>query len=268
MSTEEVVEIDGRHYKIIRKATLSARASAELRHGDIVITLPVFMGRERASGLFADLKSRIIKKIRRGSGLSFRKSDITFRDGQVISVLGMKFAIDVESGAARKRSTARLRGTTIRISTASNLGESDALLHASNLARRAISKAVLPALEERVRDINAAHFNASLGRVRLKDNTSNWGSCSGPNNINLDFRLLFAPTSILDAVIAHELAHTKHRNHSKRFYSVLQGAMPDYKYRRRWLRQNGNQLGSEAVSAAFSIALPGRTQQNSREKII
>jgi predicted metal-dependent hydrolase len=264
MATEESVEINGRRYEIIRKKTLSSRASARLLRSSIIITIPVFIGRDHAAALFSHMKRRMMNRIKRAGASPFRKADIAFRDGQTVNVLGMKFVIEVSSDPKRKRSTARLRGSTIRISTAPGVNELDSQLLASRLARKVISKAVLPAVESRVRDINAAHFNSNLGRIRLKDNTSNWGSCSGPNNINLDFRLLFAPTSVLDAVIAHELAHTTHRNHSKRFYSKLQSAMPDYKHRRRWLRQNGNLLDSDS-SIPYSIALPGCTQKEQPE---
>jgi hypothetical protein len=263
MATEETVEINGRRYGITRKRSLSARASARLRGKSIIITMPVFMGRDRASELFARMKRTMINRIKRIPESPFRKADISFRDGQVVSILGTKYLIQIKSCPGRRRSTAKLHDGAIRISVAEGMDEKESRLLASRLARKVISKAVLPSLDARVRDINTAHFNSDLGRIRLKDNTSNWGSCAGPNNINLDFRLLFAPTSVLDAVIAHELAHTKHRNHSKRFYSVLQSAMPDYRHRRRWLRQNGNLLSSES-NIPCPIALPGCTQQRTK----
>jgi predicted metal-dependent hydrolase len=158
--------------------------------------------------------------------------------------------------AKRMRSTARLQGQTIKILTTPFQTEEQFRKHVSGLARQVIANAMLPAVEERVRNMNAAHFNSKLGCIRLKDNLSNWGSCSKDNNINLDFRLLFAPVPILDGVIAHELAHTKHRNHSKAFYAALLGAMPDYRERRRWLRLNGNLLNSSSVSTQPTSTAP------------
>jgi hypothetical protein len=96
-----------------------------------------------------------------------------------------------------------------------------------------------------VRYFNDLHFRSELGKVRIKDNLSNWGSCSRQNNLNLDFRLLFGPQNVLDAVILHELTHTKHRNHSSDFYGTLLAIMPDNKERLKWLRDNGATLKSE-----------------------
>ena len=90
---------------------------------------------------------------------------------------------------------------------------------------------------------------------------SNWGSCSRSNNINLDFRLLFAPQEILDAVILHELAHTKHRNHSREYYSTLLPIMPDNKERLRWLRDNGHKL---TVGISRHPTVPNQNRRKKR----
>jgi predicted metal-dependent hydrolase len=60
----------------------------------------------------------------------------------------------------------------------------------------------------------------SYNRLFIKDNKSNWGSCSHLKNINLTIKLLFLPYELLEFIMVHELAHTKHPNHSKDFYDL------------------------------------------------
>jgi len=79
-------------------------------------------------------------------------------------------------------------------------------------------------------------------RIRLSNSTSRWGSCSGKNSVNLAWRLVMAPPEVIDYVIFHELAHIKHHNHSAAFWAEVALHVPDYKLRRRWLRDNGNTL--------------------------
>jgi predicted metal-dependent hydrolase len=176
------------------------------------------------------------------------KAKIVFRDGQTTKIMGKPFTISVSIDEGAKYSTARSRGGMVRIKIPAGMKPAQQDKHISNLARRAIAREILPEVEGRVRQFNDVHFKAELGRIRLKDNLSNWGSCSGKNNINLDFRLLFAPKEIMDAVIVHELAHTKHRNHSKEFHDTLAGIMPDNKEKLRWLRDNGRKLNTESGS--------------------
>ncbi len=63
-----------------------------------------------------------------------------------------------------------------------------------------------------------------------------WGSCSADNVIRINWRLIMAPLPVLDYVVAHELCHVRHKNHSPRFWAFLAKAMPDCKERRKILR--------------------------------
>ena len=254
----ETVEINGTTYEITRRTKLFCRASARLRGKSITVTVPVCITRDEALRIFTNLRDRMIRKIKRFGAAPQGKSELRFSNGQTIEILGRQFSIVVVEGIANKNSTARLKGSMIRITPSPTLNGEKCAMHVSNLARKVMSKAVLPILAERVMRFNTANFNSTLGRVRLKDNMCNWGSCSRANNINLDFRLLFAPGEILDYVIVHELAHTKHRNHSKAFHATLAGVIPDYKERRRWLRKNCHLLKPGEAGLSFAAKPPAQ----------
>ena len=59
------------------------------------------------------------------------------------------------------------------------------------------------------------------GRVTIKNNVSNWGSCSSKGNINLNIRLILLPEHLQDYVILHELCHLRHQNHGPQFHALL-----------------------------------------------
>ena len=80
-------------------------------------------------------------------------------------------------------------------------------------------------------------------RIAVRGQSKRWGSCSAKGNINLNWKLVMAPPSILDYVVAHELCHLKHPNHQSEFWKLLGTIMPDYASRRYWLKQNGHKLG-------------------------
>ena len=56
--------------------------------------------------------------------------------------------------------------------------------------------------------------------------------------MNFNWQLILAPLDILDYVVVHELCHLLVLNHSPRFWGHVEGILPDYRERRRWLRQN------------------------------
>ncbi|ALE51950.1 peptide ABC transporter ATPase [Candidatus Thioglobus autotrophicus] len=88
----------------------------------------------------------------------------------------------------------------------------------------------------------AQEHQLAYQQVRLKSQKTLWGSCSGVNNINLNYLLVRAPIAIIDYVIVHELAHIKHKNHSKDFWNFVAHMLPNYKASKRWLQDNGHKL--------------------------
>lgn len=85
-------------------------------------------------------------------------------------------------------------------------------------------------------------LHVSYGRISIREQKTRWGSCSSAGNLNYNWRLIFAPESVLDYVVVHELAHRIEMNHSKAFYAIVASVLPDYQSSRRWLRENGQKL--------------------------
>jgi len=78
-------------------------------------------------------------------------------------------------------------------------------------------------------------------KVKITSARTRWGSCSPKNTLNFSWRLMLTPPEMIEYVIIHELAHTIHHNHSKRFWKLVEKLLPDYKARRKQLRQYGQQ---------------------------
>lgn len=79
-------------------------------------------------------------------------------------------------------------------------------------------------------------------RVVLKNQHSRWGSCTTKGDILLNWRIIMAPTSVSDYVILHELAHLKEKNHSERFWQIVETIMPRYEAQQSWLKKNGGNM--------------------------
>lgn len=87
---------------------------------------------------------------------------------------------------------------------------------------------------ERIAKIGGVNFAS----VAVSSARTRWGSCSADNRLRYSFRLLYAPKEVIAYVIAHELAHVKYKNHAKAFWKEVERLCPDYKNRRKWLKQN------------------------------
>lgn len=72
--------------------------------------------------------------------------------------------------------------------------------------------------------------------VRLSSARTRWGSCSALSGIRLHWRLVHMGPALVDYVVAHEVAHLVHMNHSPRFWAVVESLYPGWKEARRALR--------------------------------
>ena len=85
-------------------------------------------------------------------------------------------------------------------------------------------------------------IHVSYASIRIKKTRSRWGSCSQKGDLSFQWKLIFAPLAILDYVIAHEVCHLKHFNHSPAFWAQVMALDPDFQAHRRWLRTHGDGL--------------------------
>jgi predicted metal-dependent hydrolase len=82
-------------------------------------------------------------------------------------------------------------------------------------------------------------LDLQYNKVSIKSQTSRWGSCSKKRNLNFNLLLAAVPIKVIDYVLTHELIHLIELNHSKRFWSIVASAYPEYKKYREWLNRYG-----------------------------
>lgn len=73
----------------------------------------------------------------------------------------------------------------------------------------------------------AERYGFSYNRVTVKHNSTNWGSCSAKNNINLNLNLVRLPRVLCDYVLLHELCHLRHHDHGQAFHLLLEHVFTD-----------------------------------------
>ena len=75
----------------------------------------------------------------------------------------------------------------------------------------------------------AARYGFAYNKVFIKNNVSNWGSCSSRKNINLNLRLVTLPQELQDYVMLHELCHLRYLNHGREFHALLESVCPGHR---------------------------------------
>lgn len=80
-------------------------------------------------------------------------------------------------------------------------------------------------------------------RLMLSSARRRWGSCAHDGTIRINWRLIMAPAFVRRSVVAHEVAHLVHFDHSPAFHAFLDAIYEDdIRAANRWLKREGRQL--------------------------
>lgn len=110
--------------------------------------------------------------------------------------------------------------------------------------------------------IHAKRLRLQPQRIVVRDQTTRWGSCSTSGALSFSWRLVLAPSHVLDYLAVHEVAHLGQMNHGPRFWALVAKAMPDYEHAQDWLREHGSSLhryGAEAIEPVSAGRSPKRS---------
>ncbi len=77
-----------------------------------------------------------------------------------------------------------------------------------------------------------------VSEIRIKQMKTKWGTCNIPNK-RLWFNLQLAklPIKCSEYVVVHEMTHLLERYHNRRFYQLVETAMPDWEVWHRYLKK-------------------------------
>ena len=212
---------------IIRKHSTSRRMVIRyqpLQH-HVSLTLPRYVSIRQGLHFIEEKRAWLVKQITENA------KTIPLEHGQTIPILGNDYTLLYVGG----------RGVV-------TLDEKNILIPGDEtfLKRRLLEwlKRQLRAEITHLAEAKAKQIKKPLGKISLRDTSSRWGSCSHDGNLSFSWRLVFAPYAVLDYVVAHEVAHIKHHDHSPAFWAAVELLCPEYDKYRNWLKTHGAVLYS------------------------
>lgn len=100
-------------------------------------------------------------------------------------------------------------------------------------ALRVQAKAYLPRRLDRLAEEHGFYYE----RLRFSSAKTRWGSCSSSGTLSLNVSLMSLPLELVDYVLIHELCHTRHMNHSKAFWQLVEQCLENYKQHRKAIKR-------------------------------
>ncbi len=87
----------------------------------------------------------------------------------------------------------------------------------------------------------------------VKEQKHLWGSCGRDGVVNLNWHLIFAPKTVLEYAVVHELCHLRHRSHDIAFWNLVGSILPDWQARKAWLDQNERFLSLDRLDGLDGV---------------
>jgi hypothetical protein len=222
--------------KIYSEPRLNVRFS--ITRKGAILRLPIGLTAIELERQSTQFEQWVVQQVTSQEELRVAFAHRSYQSGQQLTVGNRQYQLVLEDAAGAVTCSATRHGGTIVLRLVQNIDAARRSKVVRHLLSRVVARDFASEVTRRVHELNAMHFKCKIGKVSLKYNHSNWGSCSSRGNINLSTCLLFAPAPVIDYVIIHELAHLLEMNHSSRFWEHVSGAMPDYREQERWLKEN------------------------------
>ena len=158
---------------------------------------------------------------------------IPFEDGVTLSLLGESTKIIAAYDKDLKKTSIELINNELLVSTNKENPTPRIKRFIINLAKERLS-----ALAHEKAEI----AGKSIQKIDVKDTSSRWGSCSQDKKLCFSWRLIFAPYDAFDYVVAHEVAHLTHMDHSATFWNHCSDLCKDYSKGKTWMKRHSGEL--------------------------
>ena len=213
---------------VVKKRSLSKTVSLKIApDGRIQITMPPYAPLLAAKALIKTSRKQIRELV------SQYREKLSYTENQQI---GKSHHLLIQTTA--KPSSVKIVGTQIL----AEINKAESVESAAN--QQLIRSKILTALRKEAKSylprrlsFLAKEHGFSFARSKITHSSSRWGSCSSSGTISLNIGMMNLPFELIDYVIIHELCHTRHMNHSTKFWDEVVKFDPHYKMHRNELKK-------------------------------
>jgi predicted metal-dependent hydrolase len=214
--------------------------------GEVSVTAPLGLSGKQVREIIIKKIPWIVKKQEELKG-KYKEpgAQKKYIDGDSFLYLGKEYNLKIQRGSDSEN--VALCGNDIVVSITGdtaengNIDDKEWAETIKRLLRGFYINRFLEVIKDRI-DNYASKIGVYPKKVTIREQNTRWGSCSSKGNINLNRKLVMAPSKVIDYVIVHELCHMREMNHSKNFWNIVSEVCPDFKESQKWLKDNGHRM--------------------------
>jgi predicted metal-dependent hydrolase len=222
----KILFVDGiGEVQLVRKARSSRLRISVKSSGEVMVSIPWIMPFSRGAEFLEEKRLWVIK-----TQLKLEKHGLTRKalvPGLLFSTRGLKYHLMPGNGDKIKVNfRPEEHEAIINYPITASLQDADIQSKIGLAVEGVLRYEAKRYLPGRAREL-ANQLGYSFKALTIKNNKTNWGSCSSLKNINLNLHLMRLPDRLIDYILVHELVHTKIPNHGPLFKERLKGHFPD-----------------------------------------
>lgn len=214
----------------VRRSDEAAGPRIDVDIRSVVVVLPQ-ASQTNPKTLLAENAAWVVEKKRKYDAYREDVPERRFEAGATFPYLGESYEVVVE-----RRPSSAVREGEFRLSE-HHVEQASVKRALETLYRRKARETF-----EKRANLHAEQMNVEYEQIEIRNQRTKWGSCSTSGTLGLNWRLMMAPSAIVDYVIIHELAHLREPNHTDAFWSLVGKHDPDYRDHAEWLENHGTRL--------------------------
>lgn len=221
----------------IKRSNRRRSIGLEVRDAQVILRAPLAVPEAELRRLVLHKQAWIQDKLERQRALLAVLPDYDFDTGCRLPWLGRELELVLTQGGKSevRREQDRLQVCCSRRSRRPRLEQSRELV-------RDWYKAQALALLSDKTHYQAGRLGLVCQQVKVRATRSKWGHCTNRGVIQYNWQILLAPEPVVDYLVAHEVSHLRHPNHSPAFWALVERLCPDYRRQRDWLKARGRLL--------------------------
>ena len=215
------------------RANRKKSASITVQDDIVVVSVPKELSEYRIKKLIKDKTPWIRLKLKECKP-NFSIPSKEYVSGETISYLGRNYKLKIIEG---NQASIKLKGQYLLTTITDKSSHNDVY---SLIQSWYISHATEKLMEKTNRLAKA--IGVKPISIKVKNYKSRWGSCSSKGDVSYNWKIMQAPSSVIDYVVIHELCHLIEHNHSSKFWNMVEKYCPEWKKSKEWLKRNSMQL--------------------------
>lgn len=223
-------------YRVVRSSR-RRRISIEVRDARVVVRAPIGVPENTLHQLVRDKRRWVDSKLAAQQAVIAQIPEYTYLAGSRLPWLGRDLTLVLGRGST---ASVTRRDDQLHI-ILSNRSRSSPVEQTRRLVSQWYKDAGLAVLERKTRAL-ADTMGLKCNQVTVRVTRSKWGHCTSRGAIQYNWQILLAPEPVVDYLVAHEVSHLRHQNHSAAFWQLVGSVCPGYAVQRAWLKTNGRCL--------------------------